>query len=69
MGVLYSRLRAIYVKAKKDPKKLEYMDLAMTPVTDDEDLEMFHRRRRRRFLSRSIGARTPPRAKHTSTRR
>jgi hypothetical protein len=37
-----SRLRAIYVKAKKDPKKLEYMDLAMTPVTDDEDLEMFH---------------------------
>jgi hypothetical protein len=30
------------VKAKKDPKKLEYMDLAMTPVTDNEDLEMFH---------------------------
>jgi radical SAM superfamily enzyme YgiQ (UPF0313 family) len=41
-GRLYARLRAIYVKAKKDPKKLEYMDLAMTPVTDDEDLEMFH---------------------------
>jgi hypothetical protein len=41
-GALYSKLRAIYVKAKKDPKKLEYMDLAMTPVTDDEDLEMFH---------------------------
>src|SRR5205807_4207293 len=39
---LYSRLRAIYVRVKKDPKKLEYMDLAMTPVTDDEDLEMFH---------------------------
>jgi hypothetical protein len=44
MAALYSRLRAIYVKAKKDPKKLEYMDLAMTPVTDDETdtLEMFH---------------------------
>jgi hypothetical protein len=41
-GALYSKLRAIYVKAKRDPKKLDYMDLAMTPVTDDEDLEMFH---------------------------
>ena len=39
---LYFWLRGIYVMIKKDPKKLEYMDLAMTPVTDDEDLEMFH---------------------------
>jgi len=34
--------RAIYVRVKKDPNKLAFMDLAMTPVTDDEDLEMFH---------------------------
>jgi len=43
-AALYARLRRIYVRIKKDPKKLEYMDVAMTPVTDDETetLEMFH---------------------------
>ena len=41
---LYARLRRIYVRIKRDPKKLEYMDVAMTPVTDHdiEVLEMFH---------------------------
>ena len=33
---LYTRLRLIYRKVRKDPKKLEYMDLALEPVTDDE---------------------------------
>ena len=33
---LYSRLRLIYRKVRHDPKKLEYMDLALAPVTDDE---------------------------------
>lgn len=33
---LYSRLRLIYRKVRKDPKKLEYMDLALEPVTDNE---------------------------------
>src|ERR1700681_4113624 len=28
---LYLGLRRIYVRIKKDPRKLEYMDLAMTP--------------------------------------
>ena len=40
----YAGLRRIYVKAKRDPKKYEYMDLALTPVTDEEidNLELFH---------------------------
>jgi radical SAM superfamily enzyme YgiQ (UPF0313 family) len=33
---LYTRLRLIYRKVRKDPMKLEYMDLALEPVTDDE---------------------------------
>jgi pyruvate-formate lyase-activating enzyme len=43
-GKTYSGLRRIYVKIKKDPKRYEYMDLALTPVTDDEleTLELFH---------------------------
>ncbi len=33
---LYTRLRLIYRKVRSDPKKLEYMDLALEPVTADE---------------------------------
>ena len=33
---LYSRLRLIYRKVRKDPKKLEYMDLALEPVMENE---------------------------------
>ena len=32
----YLRLRRIYLKIKRDPKRHEYRDLAITPVTDDE---------------------------------
>lgn len=41
---LYSGLRLIYLKVKYDPKRFEYMDTALTPVTDDdlETLELFH---------------------------
>ncbi len=41
---LYVRLGRIYLRIKHDPHKLDYMDLALTPVTDHdvEDLEMFH---------------------------
>ncbi len=43
-GSLIFRLRRIHARVKSDPRKLEYMDLALTPVTDDdvENLEMFH---------------------------
>lgn len=33
---LYSRLRLIYRKVRKDPKRFEYMDLALEPVTENE---------------------------------
>ena len=34
---LYLGLRRKYLKIKHDPKKFEYMDLALTPVTDHEE--------------------------------
>ena len=41
---LYMQLRRIYVRIKHDPKRYEYSDLAIAPVTDDEveTHEMFH---------------------------
>lgn len=40
----YLELRRIYVRIKRDPRRFEYTDLALTPVTDDEldTLELFH---------------------------
>jgi len=39
---LYLRLRRIYLRIKHDPRRTEYSDLAMTPVTDEEnDREIF----------------------------
>jgi radical SAM superfamily enzyme YgiQ (UPF0313 family) len=35
-AAIYLRLRKIYVKIKHDPRRREYSDLAITPVTDDE---------------------------------
>jgi radical SAM superfamily enzyme YgiQ (UPF0313 family) len=44
---IYAGLRLIYMRAKRDPKRYEYMDTALTPVTDHdvEDLELFHETR------------------------
>ena len=33
---LYLRLYRMYSKLRKDPRRSEYMDLAITPVRDDE---------------------------------
>jgi radical SAM superfamily enzyme YgiQ (UPF0313 family) len=40
----YAELRRIYTRIKKDARRYEYMDLALTPVTDEEldTLELFH---------------------------
>ncbi|HKP70794.1 MAG TPA: radical SAM protein [Pyrinomonadaceae bacterium] len=39
---LYTRMRLIYRRVKHDPKRREYMDLALEPVTDhEEEREMF----------------------------
>ena len=44
LAFLYARVRRIYERIKKDPNRMKYMDVALTPVTehDIEDLEMFH---------------------------
>jgi radical SAM superfamily enzyme YgiQ (UPF0313 family) len=43
-SAMYLDLRRIYVRIKRDPARMEYMDLALTPVTDAEvdTLELFH---------------------------
>jgi hypothetical protein len=44
-GSLYLGLRRKYLKIKHDPNKFAYMDLALTPVTDEEedgDRELFN---------------------------
>ncbi len=53
-GSLYFKLRRIYVRIKRDPKKLEYTDLALTAVADDdvEKLEMFHNPAAEAFVAR-----------------
>ncbi|MEA2465419.1 MAG: hypothetical protein QOJ98_3166, partial [Acidobacteriota bacterium] len=40
----YAGFRLIYMRIKKDPARYEYMDTALTPVTDDETdtLDLFH---------------------------
>lgn len=39
---LYVRMRVIYKRVKRDPKRLEYMDIALEPVTDhEEERELF----------------------------
>ena len=35
-GALYLRLRRIYLRIKHNPRRLEYTDLAMTPISDGE---------------------------------
>jgi hypothetical protein len=51
-GKLYTRLRRIYVRIKYDPKRWEYTDAAITPVTDDEieTHEMFQNQAARNYV-------------------
>ena len=51
---LYTHLRLIYRRVKHDPKKLEYMDTALTPVTDhDTDtLELFQSEEAQKFVNK-----------------
>jgi radical SAM superfamily enzyme YgiQ (UPF0313 family) len=45
-AALYIKLRRIYLRIKHDPRRYEYADLALTPVTDDEieTYDLFHPR-------------------------
>jgi hypothetical protein len=50
---LYLRLRMIYLRVRKDPAKLEYMDAALEPVTDhEEEREMFQSDAARTYLEK-----------------
>jgi radical SAM superfamily enzyme YgiQ (UPF0313 family) len=50
---LYSRMRLIYRRVKRDPAKLSYMDRALEPVTDhEEELEMFQSEAARSYLDK-----------------
>lgn len=48
---LYLRMRMIYRRVRKDPKRFEYMDLALEPVTDlEEDRELFQTEAARNYM-------------------
>jgi radical SAM superfamily enzyme YgiQ (UPF0313 family) len=50
---LYLRMRMIYKRVKRDPKRFEYMDLALEPVTDhEEEREMFQTDAARSYLEK-----------------
>ncbi len=50
---LYIRMRLIYMRVKKDPKKHEYTDLALEPVTDhEEEREMFQSEAAKEYLEK-----------------
>jgi radical SAM superfamily enzyme YgiQ (UPF0313 family) len=51
---LYVRLYRMYGQLKKDPRRSEYTDLALTPVTDDEveTMEMFQSAGAQAFVGR-----------------
>jgi radical SAM superfamily enzyme YgiQ (UPF0313 family) len=51
---LYLRLYRMYGQLKKDPRRSEYTDLALTPVTDDEveTMEMFQSAGAQAFVGR-----------------
>ncbi|HVF30478.1 MAG TPA: radical SAM protein [Pyrinomonadaceae bacterium] len=50
---LYIRMRLIYKRVKRDPKKLEYMDLALEPVTDhEEERELFQTEAAQSYLEK-----------------
>jgi radical SAM superfamily enzyme YgiQ (UPF0313 family) len=49
---LYSRLRLIYRKVRKDPSRYDYMDLALEPVTDhEEERELFQSESAQHYLA------------------
>ncbi|MEO8382823.1 MAG: B12-binding domain-containing radical SAM protein [Acidobacteriota bacterium] len=56
----YAGLRLIYNRIKRDPKRFEYMDTALTPVMDDdaEKLELFHTPSAEAFMAHQRPSRT-----------
>jgi radical SAM superfamily enzyme YgiQ (UPF0313 family) len=62
---LYTRMRIIYRKVRKDPKRFEYMDLALEPVTENEESrELFQSEAAHNFLEKMHRV---EKARHTET--
>lgn len=50
---LYTRMRLIYRRVRKDPKRFEYMDVALEPVTDhEEERELFQTDAAKNYLEK-----------------
>lgn len=50
---LYVRMRLIYMRVRKDPDRLNYMDTALEPVTEhEEDREMFRSESAKNYLDK-----------------
>ncbi len=53
-AALYLRLRRIYLRIKHDPRRFEYTDLAMTPISEEEtSREMFRTEAAQDYLDRA----------------
>lgn len=51
---LYTRMRLIYRRVKRDPDRLNYMDLALEPVTDhEEERELFQTEAAQDYLEKA----------------
>ena len=53
-AALYLRLRRIYLRIKRDPRRFEYTDLAMTPISEEETArEIFQNEAAQDYLDRA----------------
>ena len=53
-AALYLRLRRIYLRIKRDPRRFEYTDLAMTPISEEEtSREIFQNEAAQDYLDRA----------------
>ena len=53
-ATLYLRLRRIYLRIKRDPRRFEYTDLAMTPISEEEtSREIFQNEAAQDYLDRA----------------
>ena len=62
-GAFYLRLRRMHLGVSRDPRRMEYMDLAMTSITDEEvTREIFQTKAAQAFLGQQRRlAEAPPR--------
>jgi radical SAM superfamily enzyme YgiQ (UPF0313 family) len=61
-AALYLRLHRVYTRIKHDAHRLDYSDVALTPVTDDdiENLDLFHTASAQAYVARNAPPRSRP---------